>query len=142
MYVNNWIDYFPSSEKTFRKIVRIHSSGLQLLYSGMNLFSFRIIGFIFSYFEKKKNCLSRCEHRGQSNFTLCDTPTPLICLTDKRGEVLHNEKMDWPLWVRGMCSVLHISLLVMNRLNHTESAIFFSLVCSLFPNDLTVRTYW
>ena len=38
--------------------------------------------------------------------------------------------------------MLHISLLVlvMNRLNQTESAIFFSLVCSLLANDLSFRT--
>ena len=37
----------------------------------------------------------------------------------------------------GAWSVVYISLLVMNRLNRTESAIFFSLACSLLPKDLT-----
>ena len=43
--------------------------------------------------------------------------------------------MVWP--------VLHISLLVMKRLNLTEPVIFISSVNSLIPNDLTIfRTYW
>ena len=33
--------------------------------------------------------------------------------------------------------VLHISLLVMNKLNKTEFAIFVSLMSSLLPKDLT-----
>ena len=37
--------------------------------------------------------------------------------------------------------MLHLPLLSMNRLNRTESAIFFSMVCSLLPEDLTLRTY-
>ena len=36
-------------------------------------------------------------------------------------------------------SVFHISILVMNRLNTTESAIFISLVYSLLPKDLTIQ---
>ena len=34
-------------------------------------------------------------------------------------------------------SVLHISLLVMNRLNKTEFATFILMMCSLLPKDLT-----
>ena len=35
--------------------------------------------------------------------------------------------------------MLHISVLVMNRLNTTESAIFIYLVYSLLPKDLAVE---
>ena len=38
-----------------------------------------------------------------------------------------------------MWPVLHISILVMKRLNLTESAIFISLVYSSLPKDLTIH---
>ena len=44
-------------------------------------------------------------------------------------------KFRWPMvGGRGQCCTN--TLLHMNRLNKTESAIFVSLMCSLFPEDL------
>ena len=40
---------------------------------------------------------------------------------------------------KGTWPVLHISVLVINRLNTTESAIFISLMYSLLPKDLTIQ---
>ena len=44
-----------------------------------------------------------------------------------------------PVGVRVAWPVLHISVLVKNRLNTTEFAIFISLVHSVLPNDLTIK---
>ena len=38
--------------------------------------------------------------------------------------------------------MLHSSLLVMNRQNKTEYAIFISLMWSLLPKDLLIKTYF
>ena len=48
----------------------------------------------------------------------------------------HFENRVLPKPVLGAWPVLHISLLVMNRLNLTESAIFIWMMKSLFPKDL------
>ena len=41
----------------------------------------------------------------------------------------------------GAWSVLHISLLVIKRLNQTESTILFSLVCFLLSKDVSFKIY-
>ena len=44
-----------------------------------------------------------------------------------------------PARCKGTWLVLHIPLLVMNRLKYTESAVFISLAYSLFPKDQTIQ---
>ena len=49
---------------------------------------------------------------------------------------MHNfENRDYFFGARERGQVLHISVLVMNRLNTTESAIFIYLVYSLLPKE-------
>ena len=44
---------------------------------------------------------------------------------------------NWP--VPGALPVLHMSVLIMNRLSTTETALFICLVYSLLPKDLTIQ---